>query len=939
VPDTNALLNGMDLFEHTGAFYDVIVLQTVLEELKNLSLPLYNRLLSLIKSDEKRFYLFFNEFRLETYVRRESDESINDRNDRAVRTVAKWYGEHLRQSIKKGKPIPAIVVLTDDKENLRKAKEDNVTALSLSDYVAGLEDSGALLDMINDAHEGKGARGELFYPEYYSMSKMMTGLRAGTLHQGIFNISPYNYLEGSVNVAAFEKPLLVLGRDNSNRAVSGDVVVVEVLPKDQWKSPSSKIIDEEAVTKNDNPESEENESVVPERERKALQEEVKKAQGKNTEGRPQPTARVVGIVKRNWRQYVGHVDSSSTSSLSQSGRRQQTVFVLPMDKRIPKIRIRTRQAAELLGQRILVTVDGWDRDSRYPTGHFVRSLGELETKGAETEALLLEYDVQYRPFPKVVLDCLPPEGHNWKVPASKEVAGWKDRRDLRDLLICSIDPPGCQDIDDALHARPLPNGNFEIGVHIADVSHFVKPNNAMDTEASLRGTTVYLVDKRIDMLPMLLGTDLCSLKPYVERFAFSTIWEVTPNAEIVSADFTKSVIRSREAFSYEQAQLRIDDASQTDELTQSMRTLLHLSKTLRQKRMDAGALNLASPEIRIETESELNDPLTDVKTKAHLATNSLVEEFMLLANITVASKIFQSFPQTALLRRHASPPPQNFEELTTQLQKKRGLTLDVSSSKALADSLDRCVDPQNPFFNTLVRILATRCMTSAEYFCAGAHAESDFRHYGLASPIYTHFTSPIRRYADLVVHRQLAAAIGYSTAEGLSRRRQLDDVCRNINHRHRNAQFAGRASIEYYVGQALKARGEMIAKKKGDEENPGVDEEGYIMRVFENGVVVFVPRFGIEGVVRLEDFMLPSDSIRPAVHDHEQRREVSLRRDSEFDREEYTVRVWDKGHPEPERSVQVELFEKVQVNVSSVKEEGGRGAGKRRVRILILGKA
>lgn len=939
MPDTNALLNGMDLFEHTGAFYDVIVLQTVLEELKNLSLPLYNRLLSLIKSDEKRFYLFFNEFRLETYVRRESDESINDRNDRAVRTVAKWYGEHLRQSIKKGKSIPAIVVLTDDKENLRKAKEDNVTALSLSDYVAGLEDSGALLDMINDAHEGKGARGELFYPEYYSMSKMMTGIRAGTLHQGIFNISPYNYLEGSVNVAAFEKPLLVLGRDNSNRAVSGDVVVVEVLPKDQWKSPSSKIIDEEAVTKNDNPESEENESVVPERERKALQEEVKKAQGKNTEGRPQPTARVVGIVKRNWRQYVGHVDSSSTSSLSQSGRRQQTVFVLPMDKRIPKIRIRTRQAAELLGQRILVTVDGWDRDSRYPTGHFVRSLGELETKGAETEALLLEYDVQYRPFPKVVLDCLPPEGHNWKVPASKEVAGWNDRRDLRDLLICSIDPPGCQDIDDALHARPLPNGNFEIGVHIADVSHFVKPNNSMDTEASLRGTTVYLVDKRIDMLPMLLGTDLCSLKPYVERFAFSTIWEVTPNAEIVSADFTKSVIRSREAFSYEQAQLRIDDASQTDELTQSMRTLLHLSKTLRQKRMDAGALNLASPEIRIETESELNDPLTDVKTKAHLATNSLVEEFMLLANITVASKIFQSFPQTALLRRHASPPPQNFEELTTQLQKKRGLTLDVSSSKALADSLDRCVDPQNPFFNTLVRILATRCMTSAEYFCAGAHAESDFRHYGLASPIYTHFTSPIRRYADLVVHRQLAAAIGYSTAEGLSRRRQLDDVCRNINHRHRNAQFAGRASIEYYVGQALKARGEMIAKKKGDEENPGVDEEGYIMRVFENGVVVFVPRFGIEGVVRLEDFMLPSDSMRPAVHDHEQRREVSLRRDSEFDREEYTVRVWDKGHPEPERSVQVELFEKVQVNVSSVKEEGGRGAGKRRVRILILGKA
>lgn len=933
----------MDLFEHTGAFYDVIILQTVLEELKNQSLPLYNRLLSLIKTDEKRFYLFFNEFRLETHVRRGQNESINDRNDRAVRAVAKWYSEHLRSTLKRGKKeksVPAIVVITDDKENLRKAKEEGVTALSLSDYVSGLEDADRLLDMISEAREArdaKGARGELFYPEYYSMSKIMTGLRAGTLHQGVFNVSPYNYLEGSVNVAAFDKPLLILGRDNSNRAIAGDVVVIEVLPKDQWKSPSTKLVDEEAVTRNDNPEAEDNEEVVTEKERKALQEEVKKAHGKHSEGRPQPTAKVVGVIKRNWRQYVGHVDQSSTGASASSGRRQQNVFVLPMDKRIPKIRVRTRQASDLLGQRILVTIDAWDRDSRYPTGHFIRSLGELETKGAETEALLLEYDVQYKPFPKAVLDCLPPEGHDWKVPADKEHVGWKGRRDLRDILVCSIDPPGCQDIDDALHARPLPNGNFEVGVHIADVSHFVKPNNAMDLEASARGTTVYLVDKRIDMLPHLLGTDLCSLKPYVERYAFSVLWEMTPNAEVVSAEFTKSVIRSREAFSYEQAQKRIDDPSQNDELTQSMRTLLRLSKILRQKRMDAGALNLASPEVRIETDSdEVGDPLTDVKTKAMLATNSLVEEFMLHANITVAAKIYDSFSQTALLRRHATPPPQNFEELINQLSKKRNLELDVSSSRALADSLDRCVDPENPFFNTLVRILATRCMTSAEYFCAGAHAESEFRHYGLASPIYTHFTSPIRRYADLLVHRQLAAAIGYegedgrAQVEGVMTRNRLEDICRNINYRHRNAQFAGRASIEYYVGQALKARGEKMA---ADGVDAGIEEEGYVMRVFENGVVVFVPRFGIEGVVRLEDFVLPGES---AVRSAEERRELLVRRESDFDGEEYTLRVSEKGHPEKERGVTVELFQRVKVNVSSVKE-GGRGAGKRRVRILILG--
>lgn len=723
---------------------------------------------------------------------------------------------------------------------------------------------------------------------------MMTGVKNGTLHQGIFNVSPYNYLEGSVHVPAFEKSLLVFGRENSNRAVSGDVVVVEVLPKEQWKAPSSKIIEEETLNKNENADVEEGEAVITERERRALQEEVKRVQGKSIEGRPQPTARVVGIVKRNWRQYVGHVDHDSVKSTVKQSRTQQMVFLIPMDKRIPKIRVRTRQAGEMLGKRVLVTIDSWNRESRYPMGHFVRSLGELESKGAETEALLLEYDVQYRPFPKTVLDCLPPEGHDWRVPTSPDDPGWKGRRDLRDLLVCSIDPPGCVDIDDALHAHPLPNGNFQVGVHIADVSHFVKPNNAMDKEASTRGTTVYLVDKRIDMLPMLLGTDLCSLKPYVERYAFSVLWEITPDAEIVSADFTKSVIRSREAFSYEQAQLRIDDQSQQDELTQGMRTLLMLSKKLRQKRYDAGALNLASPEVKVQTESETSDPV-DVQTKRLLDTNSLVEEFMLLANITVARKNYEALPQTALLRRHAAPPKNNFEELANQLKVKKSMELRVDSSKALADSLDTCIDSNEPFFNTLVRIMATRCMMSAEYFCAGTQAYPEFRHYGLASEIYTHFTSPIRRYADLEAHRQLAAAIEYEPLDSsLHSKSKLEGICKNINVRHRNAQFAGRASIEYYVGQALKGR--------------VIDEEGFVMRIFSNGVVVFVPRFGIESLIRLRDLAMPEPN-------------------AEFDAENYVLTV------SGSRDVKLELFQKVMVRISDEQEES---TGKRKIKLGLL---
>ena len=903
VPDTNALLSAMDLFELSSAFYDVVILQTVLDELKNQSLPLYNRVVSLTKSEEKRFYLFFNEFRLETNIVRQPGETINDRNDRAVRQAAKWYSVHLQNSVKHGKiskPIPAIVMLSNDRDSLHKAKADRVTAYSMSDYVSQLDDADRLMDMIDASrseHVKKTEKAELFYQDYFSLSKMNTGVRAGILHQGIFNVSTYNYLEGSVKVAAFDRALIILGRENSNRAVNGDVVVVEILPKSQWKLPSTQIIEDEALNKDENPDAEDGEAIVTEQEKRALQDEVKKVQGRGSEGRPQPTAKVVGVIKRNWRQYVGHIDSSSASS--RSGRSQQTVFLIPMDKRIPKIRIRTRQASELLGQRVLVTIDAWDTDSRYPLGHFVRSLGELEAKGAETEALLLEYDVQYRPFPKTVLDCLPVEGHDWKVPVDTSDPLWRGRRDCRDLLVCSIDPPGCTDIDDALHARPLPNGNFEVGVHIADVSHFVKPNNAMDNEASIRGTTVYLVDKRIDMLPTLLGTDLCSLQPYVERFAFSCIWEMTPDAEIVSCNYTKSVIRSREAFSYERAQLRIDDVSQKDPLTQGMRTLLTLSRKLNQKRMDAGALSLSSPEVRVEAESETSDPI-DIKTKAMLPTNSLVEEFMLLANISVAREIYAAYPSSALLRRHAAPPKTNFEELGNQLKVKKGMELRTESSKALANALDTCVDPKEPFFNTLVRIMATRCMMSAEYFCSGTLSYPEFIHYGLATDIYTHFTSPIRRYADLVAHRQLAAAIDYEPLDPSVRSQtKLEGVCNNVNTRHRNAQLAGRASVEYYVGQALKGR--------------VTDEEGFVMKIFSNGVVVFVPRYGIEGVVRLENFGV-------------ERVEVSRKEaKADFDVEEYRLKVEGWGT--------VDLFGKVRVRISDEQEVS---TGKRKVRMRVI---
>lgn len=323
------------------------------------------------------------------------------------------------------------------------------------------------------------------------------------------------------------------------------------------------------------------------------------------------------------------------------------------------------------------------------------------------------------------------------------------RVDLRDLTICSVDPPGCTDIDDALHCRLLPNGRIEAGVHIADVSHFIRPGNALDKEAALRATTVYLVDKRIDMVPELLSSNLCSLRGNEERFAFSCIWEIDEDANIVDTRYHKSVIKSKKAMTYEEAQLIIDDASQKHDIATSLRLLNMLAKKLKKRRLENGALVLASPEIRFQIDSETHDPI-EVEVKKLRDTNSMVEEFMLLANISVAEKIEKEFPECAMLRRHPEPPQANFDPLI-KAGRNQGFEIETQSGRKLAESLDNAIKADNPYFNTMLRILATRCMMQAIYFISGTLQRSEYFHYGLAAPIYTHFTSPIRRYGMIFV--------------------------------------------------------------------------------------------------------------------------------------------------------------------------------------------
>ncbi|EWM28885.1 exosome complex exonuclease, partial [Nannochloropsis gaditana] len=509
-----------------------------------------------------------------------------------------------------------------------------------------------------------------------------------------------------------------------------------------------------------------------------------------------------------------------------------SALFVPVDRRLPKIRIQTRQRDVLQDKRILVAVDAWPADSRYPAGHYIKTLGSAGDKEVETEVLLHEYDIPWEPFSEKVMACLPPS--DWSMTPENT----KGRVDLRKLSVMSIDPPGCKDIDDALHCTPLPNGNFAVGVHIADVSYFVQPGSALDEEAANRSTSTYLVQRRLDMLPKLLTETLCSLTSTSDHFAFSVLWELTPNADIVSVDFCKSIIRSVASLSYQEAQNIHDDPHAQDAVAQGIRGLNSLAKKLRAKRMEAGALMLASTEVKFVLDADSSDPL-DVQMYQLKETHALVEEFMLLANITVGKKILRHYPTLSLLRRHPSPSRERFESLIAAAAS-RGFSLCVDDSSELQQSLDASVDKDDPNINKIIRILATRCMFPAQYFCSGECSQDEWHHYGLAAPIYTHFTSPIRRYADIVVHRLLAASIGVAPLpEALLDKGGMHDLAENMNRRHKAAQNAGRGSTAFHTVLFFK-------------ENPVEAEDAYILRILETRLIVLVPRFGIEGTIDLK---------------------------------------------------------------------------------------
>lgn len=767
VPDTNVILSQIDLLEHfCPALGNMVISHTVLEETRKNRLSTYNRLLLLLRDDKRTFLTFPNQNHRDTVLQKTERESDNDFNDRLVRRVARYFAES-------SSAFARVVLLTNDRECLRKAKEHDRLSVTtvhqlvkkLSKTFPDLADIVAAPDTeeeILPTAEGRALKAK--FPAHLSQPELHRQLKQGKVFQGIFRRSQYDYEVATVLVFMGGKgssegtQVEIRGWEAMNRAVDGDKVVVKL----------NKTVAEKP------PDSSETSATV--------------------------SGQVVGIVKRNWRPYCGSIDEKDLAGTVSSER----VRFIPINDKVPPIYIHTKQLSYLADKRIVVSIDSWDSFSSLPSGHFVRVIGKIGDKATETEVLLHEHDIETRPFSRKVMQCLPKEGKDWKVTNENSVG----RLDLRKLNVCSIDPPGCKDIDDALHAIQLDNGNVQVGVHIADVTHFVRPETPLDLEGKNRATSTYLVERRIDMLPGLLTTDICSLRANVDRFAFSVLWELKASdtsIEVVNVRFAKTVINSKAALSYDEAQALLDDPSQKGVLPTSIRLLNKIARTLRQRRKDDGALSLASPEVRFKLDNDSHDP-TDVEMYQQKEANSLVEEFMLFANITVAKHVTSKYPRCSLLRRHPTPSKELLDGFVATLAAV-GMEISANTSKELADSLDKIQSPERPFLNKLVRILATRCMQQAKYFCSGEFAPPEYLHYGLATPIYTHFTSPIRRYADIVVHRLLAAVEGidplpveYENKDSLSR------VAEQLNLRNYNAQIAGRASISLHTSVFFKNR-------------------------------------------------------------------------------------------------------------------------------------